>query len=490
MLLSRLLEPLSLTPKEEVEVAGITEDSRKVKEGYLFFAYKGFSSDGNLFVDQALSKGASCVITDSEETYKLLKGKLPVFKTDQPRRALALLSARFYGNPERRLKLIGITGTNGKTTTALLTLGALNNLSIKAGYIGTLGYGTSPDRLKPLGMTTPSPPELFRILREFADGGVSYAVCEVSSHALELERVYGINFCVGVFTNLTRDHLDFHGDIYSYFLSKERLFFFSNFSLVNGDDPWGRVLSGLRAVFPGRLLTYGSRGDFRIVDFRDGILELIYREESYRVKTSLKGEFNGYNLSAAFGALTLSGIDPHKLEEAFSGVKVPGRLEEVYPGVFVDYAHTPDALEKLLKTVSRFKRGRLITVFGCGGERDQGKRAPMGKVAYNFSDLVIITSDNPRGEDPLKIIDDILKGIPSRERVLVIPDRREAILKALSLKGEEDLVVIAGKGHEDYQIVGDRKIPFKDQEIVKEFYERRGDSQSSFRRGNRNPFGR
>ncbi|WP_456341662.1 UDP-N-acetylmuramoyl-L-alanyl-D-glutamate--2,6-diaminopimelate ligase [Thermovibrio sp.] len=475
MLLSRLLKPLSLQVDREVEVAGITEDSRQVKEGYLFFAYRGFSSDGNRFVEEALKRGACCVITDSEETFRRLRGKLPVFRVNQPRKALALLSARFYGNPERKLKVIGITGTNGKTTTALLTLGALNKLSIKAGYIGTLGYGISLSSLKPLGMTTPSPPLFFKILRKFVDRGCSYAVCEVSSHGLELDRVYGIEFEVGVFTNLTPEHLDFHKELYSYFLSKERLFFSTRFGLVNVDDRWGALLSGLRAAFPGELSTFGKGGDFKILSFKEGVLKLLWKGSTFTVYSSLKGEFNGYNLCGAFGALALCGIEPESLSEAFLGIKVPGRLEEVYPGVFVDYAHTPDALEKLLKTVSSFTKGRLITVFGCGGERDREKRAPMGRVARELSDLVIITSDNPRKEEPQRIIADILKGISSKEGVLVVPDRRRAIEKALSLKGKEDVVVIAGKGHEDYQIIGDRKIPFKDQQVVKEFYERRGD---------------
>ncbi len=475
MLLSHLLKPLSLPlEEEEVEVTGITEDSRQVEEGYLFFAYRGISSDGNDFIEDALERGCCAVITDSERSYRKLRGKLPVFLVSEPRKTLSLLSARFYGNPERKVRIIGITGTNGKTTTALLTFQALKRLSVKSGYVGTLGYGMSLDSLSPTGMTTPSPTTFFKILKEFADRGCRYVVCEVSSHGLELDRVFGVPFEVAVFTNLTPEHLDFHKDLFSYFLSKEKLFFSAKSSLINVDDRWGVALSALRGIFPGTSFTYGKAGDFKILEFRDGLLSLNFQGKVYQVPSSLRGDFNGYNLCASFSTLTLLGFEPEKVKDSFYGLRVPGRLEEVYPRVFVDYAHTPDALLKLLKTASSFTEGRLITVFGCGGERDREKRAPMGRIAYELSDVVIITSDNPRGEDPQRIIADILKGIPSRENVFIIPDRKKAIEKALSIKGDNDVVVIAGKGHEDYQLIGKRKIPFKDQQVVKEFYERRG----------------
>jgi len=478
MLLSSLLKLLGISAEVEREITSITEDSREVSPGTLFFAYRGFSTDGNLFVEDALKRGASAVITDSRETCKRYSNRLPVFFVENPRRALSLLSSAFYGHPERDLTLIGITGTNGKTTTALLIHRALLNLSRKSAYVGTLGYSTDLD-FCPTGLTTPSPTKLFKLLKEFKDRGVEFAVLEVSSHALELERVCGIEFDLSIFTNLTPEHLDFHSDIYSYFLSKEKLFFSSKRALVNWDDPFGRVLSGLRGIFPGSFYTYGREGLIKILSFRDGLLELQTPFGTYSLPSSLKGDFNAYNLAAAFGALTLLGLPPKEAALAFEGIKPPGRLEEVVPGVFVDYAHTPDALEKVLKAVSSFTKGRVITVFGCGGERDREKRAPMGTIAENLSSLVIITNDNPRGEDPEGIIDDILKGVESPESVLVIPDRREAIFKALSLKGPEDSVVIAGKGHENYQIIGREKIHFSDAEVVREFYEGRKVSRDS-----------
>ena len=476
MLLSRLLGPFGPRNLPTLKITAVTESSKEVTPGALFFAYKGFSSDGNLYVREAVKRGAAAVVTDSLKTYRELSGELPVILVKNPRRALAYASSAFYGHPQRALSVIGVTGTNGKTTTALLIHGALKSLGLKAGYIGTLGWGVEPPFTE-TGLTTPSPPKLFKILRELVDRGCTHAVLEVSSHGLELERVYPITFDVALFTNLTPEHLDFHGDIYSYFLSKEKLFFQSKRGLVNADDPWGRTLLGLRALF-GELYSYGSSGRYSF-PLNAFPLKISTPDGTFTVPSPLKGTFNLYNLAAAFGALNLLGFSPEELSGAFKGVKVPGRMEEVAPGVFVDYAHTPDALEKLLMAVSPLTKGRVITVFGCGGDRDREKRAPMGRVAEELSHVVIITSDNPRTESPEAIIEDILKGLKEPGGALVIPDRREAIERALAIKGPDDIVVIAGKGHERYQIIGKKKLPFSDSQVVREFYERRGNLQDS-----------
>jgi UDP-N-acetylmuramoyl-L-alanyl-D-glutamate--2,6-diaminopimelate ligase len=472
--LSFLLKPFSFPVEKNVEVRGITENSKEVLPGFLFFAYRGFKTDGNKFVKEAVERGASAVFTDSKKTFNELKGKLPVFYTEKPRELLALLSARFYGNPERDLSLIGVTGTNGKTTTAYLIFQALSKLGERAGIIGTVEWGTLNER-SPSQMTTPSPTQFFKMLSYFKNRGVKWVICEVSSHALELKRVYNVNFEGTVFTNLSQDHLDFHKTMWSYFLSKERLFFQSKRSVVNVDDPFGKTLLSLKGIFPGKTASFGFKGNYQILEFKSGeLLKIGHNGEIYRVKTNLIGKFNAYNLAGAFAVLSELGIPKKELETAFDGVKVPGRLEEVYPNVFVDYAHTPDALKNVLETLKERAKGRLIVVFGAGGNRDREKRKLMGKVASEIADLVIVTSDNPRNEPVERIISDILKGIEKKDKVIVEFSRRAAIELSLLTKREEDLVLIAGKGHENYQIIGNLKIPFSDKKVVEDFYGRKG----------------
>jgi len=484
--LSRLLAPLSLRPEREEEITLITEDSREVERGALFFAFKGTRSDGNLFIEEALKRGAVAVITDSEESVRRFKGKAQVFRVNEPRKALAILSARFYKNPEKRLKLVGITGTNGKTTTALLLYEALKRLGVKSGYVGTLGWSYSENFL-PLGMTTPSPTKLFKILKEMEERGVEVVVLEVSSHALELDRVYGIEFEASAFTNLTPEHLDFHGELSSYFLAKEKLFFSSKRAAVNCDCPWGRVLYPIARSAAREALSFGreSWSTLRIREIGAGEFVLEERGgKTFPFKLSLFGEHNAYNATAAASLLKLLGFWPLP-RELFLGIRVSGRMEEVAEGVFVDYAHTPDALKRLLESLKREaerRGGRLITVFGCGGERDSSKRAPMGRIAQELSDLVIITNDNPRGENPLKIAREIISGMEETKNVKLILERSEAIREALSLKSPSDVVAIAGKGHEEYQIIGNKKIPFSDRGVVEEFYGRRERSENNRRK--------
>ena len=474
MRLKQLLRVAELPiPKENPKVTSITEDSRAVKPGSLFFAIKGFKTDGNLFIPEAVKKGAVAVVTDSVESLKKFKNlNVPIVLSQNIRRDLALVASKFYGNPSSSLKVIGVTGTNGKTTTAYILYHLLNRLGKKTAIIGTVEYGL-PEKKFPSERTTPSPITFFRLLREFKEAGALFVVCEVSSHGLKLHRVTGTDFEGAVFTNLTPEHLDFHKDLWDYFLSKEKLFFMTKKAgVVNADDPFGEVLLGLRALFPCKLSGFGKRGEFRIErvkNLEDGLLlKLSYKGEVYTIKTSLRGYFNAYNVAGAFSLLVELGFSPAELLNLFDGISVPGRMEEVVKNVFVDYAHTPDALEKVLKALREFKRGNLIVIFGCGGDRDREKRPLMGSIAEKLADFIILTSDNPRSEDPAQIVNEILSGIKERSKVEVILDRRLAIERGLKLKKEEDILLIAGKGHETYQEIDRKKIPFDDRKVVRE----------------------
>lgn len=475
MKLNSLLGEVGLySPKGNPEITSITEDSRAVRPGSLFFALKGFKTDGNLYIPEAVKRGAVAVITDSKESLKKFKDLgVPIVLSKNIRRDLALIASKFYGNPSSSLRVIGITGTNGKTTTAYLLYHLLNRLGKKTAIIGTVEYGL-PERRVPSVRTTPSPVTFFRLLREFKDSGAEFVVCEVSSHGLKLHRVAGVEFEGAVFTNLTPEHLDFHKSIWDYFLSKEKLFFMTKgIGVVNSDDPFGELLLMLRTLFPCKLTSFGKKGVFRIEgveNLKEGLLvRLSQKGKVYPVRTSLRGYFNAYNVAGAFSLLVELGFSPEDLLGLFEGISVPGRMEEVVKNVFVDYAHTPDALEKVLKALREFKRGKLIVIFGCGGDRDREKRPLMGRVAEKLADFIILTSDNPRSEDPLQIADEILAGIKEKSKVEVVLDRKLAIEKGLKLKGEEDVLLIAGKGHETYQEIGGKKYPFDDREVVREF---------------------
>ncbi|MEO2068407.1 MAG: UDP-N-acetylmuramoyl-L-alanyl-D-glutamate--2,6-diaminopimelate ligase [Desulfurobacteriaceae bacterium] len=469
--------------KRNPAIFDITDNSKEVKKGSLFCAITGFSFDGNDFVEEAARKGAVAILSDNKKKSEVLSRKLsiPVIYVKNLREKLGIIASHFLGNPSKKIKVIGITGTNGKTTTAYILYEVLNKLGVKTAIIGTVEYGT-PENRKPSTRTTPSPIQFQKLLKKFLEEGAEFVVSEVSSHGLALHRVAGVFFTGSIFTNLTQDHLDFHKDLYEYFLAKEKLFFITKeFGIVNIDDSFGKVLAGLRHIFPCKIISFGKDGKVRIKSIvSKHSFQEIYIEtkgQTYRVKTNLIGEFNAYNVAAAFSCLINVGFEGKEIENLFHGIKVPGRMEEVENGVFVDYAHTPDALLKVLKTLFTLKKGRIITVFGCGGDRDREKRSLMGEVAEKFSDKVIITNDNPRSEDPREIVEDILKGIKDRSKVEVVLDRKEAIFRALQEKKEKDIVLIAGKGHENYQIIKDTKFYFSDKEVVKEFYGCKGTSK-------------
>jgi len=478
MKLSELLEVLPEARADgelSAEVRGIKYDSRKVESGDVFVALKGEHLDGHDFVREACRRGAVAVVVERKVE---APGTIKVVVRDT-RKALALLSAKFFGEPARKLKIIGVTGTNGKTTVSFLVRSVLEEAGVRTGLIGTVEYIIG-GRKFPASLTTPLPPELHRAFGRMVEAGDRAVVMEVSSHSLVLDRVYGLPFSVGVFTNLSRDHLDFHLTMEDYFRAKAKLFEMlepSGWAVYNGDDPYGAML---REHTKAQLISYGlSEGvDVRaegVVCDRQGVVFTLRSPwGDFPVRLRLSGRFNVYNALAAAGVGLALGVRPEDVVRGMVSVEsVPGRFERVDLGqgfeVIVDYAHTPDALENLLLSAREISQGRVLVVFGCGGERDRGKRPRMGEVAGRLADFVFVTSDNPRSEPPERIIEDILEGMPEGAKYVVEEDRRRAIGRAIRMAREGDVVVIAGKGHESYQIVGDRKFPFDDRKVAERF---------------------
>ena len=452
---------------------GITDDSRKVEEGFIFFAIKGTKFDGHDFVEEVLKKNPLAVVVEKNVRIKDKR----IIKVDSTRKALGESASLFFGEPSKELKVIGVTGTNGKTSTTYILERILNRAGLKAGLMGTVQYRLG-EEVFGSGRTTPDPITWHRTLREMKDRGAEFAVTEVSSHALDQHRVWGTEFEAVVFTNLTQDHLDYHGNMESYFLSKKRLFdsYRYRFAVINTDDEYGKRLA---REISGEALTYGREGELRIESFETGFegsrIELLWKGKSYIFRTNLIGDFQAYNIAGAVGVALMEGIDIEVIGEALENIHVPGRFEVLRSKrgfiAVVDYAHTPDAMENVLRTVRKLARGRVITVFGAGGNRDRSKRPLMGRSAERWSDLVVVTSDNPRDEEPERIIEDILKGIEDRARVIVEPDRKRAIERAVNLAREGDIVAVLGKGHEDYQEVKGVKYPFSDSQVLREFLE-------------------
>lgn len=474
---------------------GLAYDSRQVEPGFVFFAIEGFQQDGHDFIGDAIRRGAIGLVVEKEVEPP---PGVAVVRVPDSRRALALAAAEFYGHPGSRLRLVGVTGTNGKTTTTHLLHALYQKRGEKTGLIGTLGALVG-DAVLPVERTTPESLDLQALLRRMVDAGVTTVVMEVSSHALALERVTGLEYDVAVFTNLTQDHLDFHQDMENYYAAKARLFLElgrsqvkdrPKFAVINVDDAYGRRLC---SVSGGHVVTYAieQEADFRATDIvlgPDGTtFTVLWRGGQVPVRLKLVGQFNVYNALAAFAVGVTEGFPVAQVVSALeSVVAVPGRFERVDVGqdfvVVVDYAHTPDGLENILRAARAQTAGRVIVVFGCGGDRDPGKRPVMGEIAARLADFTVITSDNPRTEDPRKIIAAIEAGYRRAGRpdsYAVEPDRRKAIALALLKAQPGDIVVLAGKGHEDYQIIGDQKLPFDDRKVAAELLtemlaERRG----------------
>jgi len=460
---------INIVGPDDIEVNDIRYDSRMVHPGDMFAAISGENHDGAQFIGQAMSKGALSFLMDRD--VPAVDGHTTV-QAHRVRLTLALASRNFYGRPSENLKVVGITGTNGKTTTSFLLHGILDEAGIGAGLVGTVQYLVGGEILS-AARTTPESPDLNSLMRGMISSGNQACILEVSSHAVSLDRIAGMRMEVGVFTNLTRDHLDFHEDMEDYYRAKSRLFLEEDtvHSAVNLDDPYGRRLS---EEIGEPVLTFGMKdGDVRPMG------EITTGEWGSRfalqtpwgdldVDTPLPGLFNVSNVMAAVSAAGLLDVEIQHIEQGIRNVRrVPGRFERVERGqafaAVVDYAHTPDALENLLANAGKLTPGRTIVVFGCGGDRDQAKRPLMGEVAGRLADLVIVTSDNPRSEVPEAIIEDIMDGLEGSEDVVrKMTDRRKAIAAAVEAAKEGDIVVVAGKGHENYQITGESVLPFSD----------------------------
>jgi len=462
----------------DIEIKGIACDSKAVNKDYLFVAVCGTKTDGHKFANEAFERGAVAVVI--EKDILLGEGIIKICVKDS-RTALAKIANEFYGRPAEKLRCVGITGTNGKTTISYLMDNIISAAGHKAGLIGTINYRIG-ERIIPATNTTPGPVELYNFMSKMLRNSIDHLVMEVSSHSLDQRRVEGIDFAVAIFTNLTGDHLDYHNTMDEYFEAKAKLFEGlggGSYGIINIDDEWGRKL--LRRS-KGRVITYGTKHG---ADFLAGGIEMSLSGTKFdidtpsgqmKINTKLIGSHNVYNITAAVAAGAALGFSPETVKRGIENVRtVPGRLEAIDCGqpfkVFVDYAHTDDALYNVLSALKPLIPGRMIVVFGCGGDRDKTKRSRMGRVAGKLADLAIVTSDNPRGEDPKAITDEIAAGIETKNCTVVI-DRAEAIRRSLLEARAGDCVLIAGKGHETYQVLKNTTVAFDDREVAKKILHR------------------
>ncbi len=468
------MNTISITGAQPANLSDICYDSRKARRHSTFVAIRGTKTDGHQFIKEAVRKGATTIVAEKTPSIRL-PGRVSLIIVPDSRAALAQLSDYFYDSPSSSMSVVGVTGTNGKTTVTHLLRSIIKAGDKQCGTIGTITYDLV-DEQTPASKTTPESLDLQRMMKTMVDAGADYCLLEVSSHALSQRRVEKVVFKTAVFTNLTQDHLDYHQDMEGYFKAKTRLFtdYSPSVSVINADDPFS---SRLMAMIEGQVVTFGLKPglDVTASDVKIGVdgisMTVATPSGSFQIRSALTGIHNVYNILAATAVAIEDGFSADIVALGVENLQsVPGRFEKVDEGqpftVVIDYAHTEDALINVLKAARAITKGGLITVFGCGGDRDEGKRPLMGRAALSLSDKVVVTSDNPRSEAPDKIIDDILKGIdasasPGKE-VKVIPERSEAIQAAIKMAAPGDLVLIAGKGHEDYQIIGSRKFPFDD----------------------------
>lgn len=483
MLLQYLIE--NLTTNEvigttNVEIGKVEYDSKKIEKKDVFVAVKGYEKDGNDYIDEAIGNGAICVIVENDiDTSKYLDKGITIIKVENSRIALAVVASTYYDNPSSKLKMIGITGTKGKTTTAYMIRDIMNASGKKTGMIGTI-YNTYGNKQIEATRTSPESLDLQKLLREMVDNGMEYVVMEVSSHALSLDRVYGIHFFVSVFTNLSEDHLDFHKTMDSYLMAKKKLFDISDLAIVNGDDIYApkliKMLTCKHATFGLDNQVNLTATDLRInadyVEFKMYVNKMLET-----IHVNIPGKYTIYNSLAAIAVCSLFNCQMDAILLALANVKVPGRSEIVPINktftVMIDYAHTPSSLEAILSAVKRHAKGRIICVFGCGGNRDVPKRAMMGEIAGRLADFTVITTDNPRNESPSKIMQDIEEGMKKTKGLYkCIENRKEAIKFAMRIAWKNDIIILAGKGHETYQILkNNKKIHFDEREVVKSLAE-------------------
>ena len=491
----KTMEPLVVDGPQDQEITGITYDSRRVMPGNMFVAVRGERTDGHRFVDAAIDRGATAVMLERDAG---LSPRVTRIKVGDARRTMALAAASFFHHPSQQLKVVGITGTNGKTTTAFMVKGLMEAAGIPAGLLGTVQYEIG-QRVIPASRTTPESVEIQNMMSQMVRTGCAGVAMEVSSHALDQQRVAGVDFDVAVFTNLTQDHLDYHHTMEHYFEAKLKLFTSlgnirkAGRAVVNVDSDYGRrIIERLDGIGPSlggdnAVLTYGVLNDamIRAHDVRVSSEGTFFVARTPAGETPIAmpliGRYNVANALAAIGAGLALGLDLGTIERALSQMHpVPGRLEMMMAGqpfrIYVDYAHTPDALRNVLMTVGELTKGRLILVFGCGGDRDKSKRLPMGRVACELADFSILTNDNPRTEDPREILNHVELGFPATAcgNYQIIEDRREAIERALDIARPGDAVLVAGKGHECYQEFADTVVPFSDRQVIWEYFNRFG----------------
>jgi len=480
--LSELLENIKVLKYKgnlEIDIEGITYDSRQVSKNYLFICIKGCHLDGHDYIDQAIEKGAVAILVDKD----VEKDGATIIQVENSREAMPIIGANFYKNPSHKLKLIGVTGTNGKTTTTYLIRSILQQAKKNVGLIGTISYEIGNVKIES-SRTTPESIDLQRIFREMVEQHADYGVMEVSSHSLEFRRVDQCVFQIGVFTNLTQDHLDFHKNFENYRRAKEKLFYKTKkANIINIDDEHGRITCDNIRNLDVPLITYGidNKADIMAKDIKidDSGIEyrLVTPDYEAIIRSSIPGKFSVYNTLAAASVAYVEGIDKESISRGIENLKfVPGRsevldIDKPYR-IIIDYAHAPDGLENILISIRNYAKGRIITVFGCGGDRDKAKRPIMGEIAGKLSDYVVVTSDNPRSEDPFDIIAQIEDGIKTTScDYICIENRKNAIRHAMMIAEPSDIILLAGKGHETYQVLKDKVIDFDERVVVRELIE-------------------